>query len=234
MSLLLAIAHYCAPNDRAAAERLSLTVRGWGALCSAGTQVFHVPGRRHADDAYEVLIVTDYHHHSLGDLADWPNVRHVRYDGDPLDLPVRARGALFAAGGFDLYAYSEHDNWPVTPTYLRMATLHATQTGGVLLPHRYELAPPPVHKVYIDGPEHGGPDNPHSALWVITQAQRDHWRDQPWAMERGDWAPGPLESGCTWSLMRTFTLHKPSDPTACEALHLGDRYATQAHKRGWA
>lgn len=233
-SLLLTIAHYCTPGDPAAAFRLSQTIRGWGALCTSGTQVFHTPGRVHSRDAYEVVVLTDGTHHSLGEVAGWPSVRHVAYPGDPLDLPVRCREFAFNAGGFELYAYSEHDNWPVTPEYLEALQWHAEVTGGVYLPHRYELAPPPIHKVYIDGPEQGQGQNPHSAMWVVTAGQRDHWRAQPWALERGDWAPGPLESGCTWSLMRTFEITKPADPCVCEAIHLGDRYAVQAHRRGWA
>lgn len=233
MSLLLTIAHYCAPGDPDAAWRLDQTIRGWGALCTSGMQVFHTPGVVHSRATFEAIIVTDGVHHSLERVAAWPNVRHVAYPGDPLDLPVRCREFAFNAGGFELYAYSEHDNWPVTPGYLTMARAYAYASGGVLLPHRYELAPPPIHKVYIDGP--AGPDpNPHSAMWVVTTGQRDHWRAQPWALDRGDWAPGPLESGCTWSLMRTFPIYKPHDPATCEAIHLGDRYATQAHKRGWA
>ena len=155
----------------------------------------------------------------------------VSIAGDPLHLPLACRALLDDRhAAYDLLAYSEHDNWPVTGAFFPLVVAHAAaDPGRVLIPHRYERIDAPPYKVYIDGDNGWGA---YGALWCLTLTQWRIWRQQPHFLEYTDQFAGALESGCAWSLMQTFHCEKPADPRTLESEHLGDRYARRAISRG--
>lgn len=125
----------------------------------------------------------------------------------------------------------------------------------LLMPNRHEVSlSHPVHKLYHDGsladPRHSvryqditdrrrlhaellgqtfvfeRTPNPHAACFFLNAEQMAHFTRQPHFLDRdiGFW--GPLESGATLGIMRTFRLYKPDRPNAgfLEVRHLDNRY----------
>lgn len=229
MRCLLAIAHYAPAATPEALATLPRCVVGWRALASWGVQDFGGPCQ--ATQALDLdIVVVDDGRHSVAEYVGGMAER-VSVDGDPLRLPLACRALLDARrADYDLLAYSEHDNWPVTGTFFTQVAESAhAHPDQVLIPHRFERIDVPPYKVYIDGNNGWGA---YGAMWCVTAAQWGRWRQQPHFVEYTDVFAGPLESGCAWSLLRTFVCTKPADPRALESEHAGERYARRAIGRG--
>lgn len=229
MNVLLAIAHYAPASTPEAIDSLRRCVVGWRSLASWGVQDFGGPCRATQAAELDILVVDDGRHSAaefLGGLAE-----RISVDGDPLQLPLMCRRALDdRRDAYDLLAYSEHDNWPVTATFFAQVAAHAhAHPDRVLIPHRFERIAEPPYKVYIDGPNGWGA---YGAMWAVTLTQWRIWRQQAHFVEYTDRFAGALESGCAWSLMQTFRCEKPADPRTLESEHIGERYARRSIARG--
>lgn len=227
MNILLAIAHYASSRTPDAARPLIRCLIGWRGQAMWGTQDFGGPCQARAAHQLDILVVDDGVH-TAREYVPMDLAAFVSVEGDPLKMPLHCRALLDERrADYDLIGYSEHDNWPVTPNAFDQIARHAhAQPDSVLIPHRYERVSSPPYKVYIDG-ENGWGD--YGAMWLVTQAQWGLWRQQPHFLEYTDRLAGPLESGCAWSLMRTFRCMKRA---GLESEHIGDRYAQNSIRRG--
>lgn len=228
MNILLAIAHYTTdPTDAAALTRCLV---GWRGLAMWGEQDFGGPCKAVKAHDLDILVVDDGRHSAMeyvpAELAE-----RISVAGDPLRLPLACRALLNErCAGYDMLAYSEHDNWLVTPSGFDQICGRATvEPFTVLIPHRLERIAVPPYKVYIDGPNGHGD---YGAMWLLTAGQWRYWRDQPHFLEYSEAFAGPLESGCAWSLMQAFHCAKTPDRGALESEHAGERYARRSVDRG--
>lgn len=226
MNILLAIAHYT--HDTTDASALIRCIVGWRGLAAWGEQDFGGPCRAEQAHRLGVLVVDDGVHSAAEYLPASLHVERISMDVAPLYLPLACRQALDERRQYyDLLGYSEHDNWPVTPSYPDQVAAASFDT--VLIPHRFERISEPPYKVYIDGPNGWGA---YGAMWLVTAAQWAHWRVQPHFLTYSEALAGPLESGCAWSLMQTFHCTKTPDRGALESEHAGERYAQRSISRG--
>jgi hypothetical protein len=214
VKVLLAIAHYT--EEPANADALIRCLVGWRGLATHGEQDFGGPCKATQVHDLDIMVIDDGRHSAMEYVPAHLAERVILID-DPLRLPLACRVALDKRSqGYDLIGYSEHDNWPITP-------------DTVLIPHRFERIAEPPYKVYVDGP------NGHSAygaMWLVTAQQWAHWRKQPHFLAYTEEFAGPLESGCAWSLTKTFHCVKPATFGALESEHIGNRYARRSVNRG--
>lgn len=226
MRALLAIAHYTTERD---VTPLLRCVMGWRGAAMWGVQDFHGPCQAHVLVDLDVLVVDDGEH-SMAHALPSGIAERVSVSGDPLRLPIACRRIMDERrAGYDMLAYSEHDNWPVTADFFAKTARHArAHPGEALIPNRYERIAEPPYKVYIDGENGWGA---YGAMWVVTAAQWEHWRSQPHFLTFTAGPIGPLESGCAWSLLKTFACVKPP-LSVLESEHYGDRYAQRSVARG--
>jgi hypothetical protein len=228
VKILLAIAHYT--PDSTNVEPLIRCLVGWRGLATHGVQDFGGPCQATRAHDLDILVVDDGRHSAMeyvpAGLAERVSVESV-----PLRLPLACRAVLDEhRNGYNLIGYSEHDNWPTTASAFEQIYAHATiDPGSVLIPHRFERTTVPPYKVYIDGPNGHGE---YGAMWLVTAAQWDHWRQQPHFLEYSTVFAGPLESGCAWSLLKTFRCVKTSVRGSLESEHAGERYARRSIARG--
>jgi hypothetical protein len=226
--IFLAIAHYT--DDPANADTLMRCLIGWRGLATHGEQDFGGPCKAEQVHDLDILVVDDGTHSAMeyvpSELAE-----RVIVDSRPLRLPLVCRTELDKRSqGYDLIGYSEHDNWPITPDAFGIIAGHAwNMPSSVLIPHRFERIMQPPYKVYIDGPNGYGA---YGAMWLVTADQWAHWRGQPHFLTYTEAFAGPLESGCAWSLTKTFHCVKPATFGALESEHVGDRYARRSVARG--
>lgn len=228
MKILLAIAHYT--EEPANTDALIRCLVGWRGLATHGEQDFGGPCKAEQVHDLDILVIDDGRHSAMeyvpSELAE-----RVIVDSRPLRLPMACRAELDKRSqGYDLIGYSEHDNWPVTANCFEQVYSHAAiDPTSVLIPHRFERIVEPPYKVYIDGPNgHGA----YGAMWLVTADQWAHWRTQPHFLAYTEAFAGPLESGCAWSLIKTFRCVKPQRPGYLESEHIGDRYARRSVNRG--
>ena len=159
-------------------------------------------------------------------------------------------------GRYDYYCYMEDDLALHDPWFFEKLGWFRSQFGeeALLQPNRYELLyTAPVRKMYIDpvlamgstsayqdirvdplltAPYLGGTVaferciNPHSGCYFLSAAQMEQWTRQPYFGERERCFVGPLESGATLGIMRTFKVYKPAiaDASFLEIEHPGDVY----------
>lgn len=226
MKILLAIAHYATESTPEAAAPLIRCIVGWRGLATHGEQDFGGPCRAKKLHELHILVVDDGQHSAAEYLPDGLFVERISLDVAPLHLPLACRQVLSERQiGYDLIGYSEHDNWPITPSFFDQVAIHATEyPESVMIPHRFERITEPPYKVYIDGPNGHGE---YGAMWLVTAAQWNYWRTRPHFLTYSEAFAGPLESGCAWSLTQTFQCVK-----GMEAEHAGDRYARRSISRG--
>jgi hypothetical protein len=159
-------------------------------------------------------------------------------------------------GSYDWYGFLEddlrlHDPWFFTK--LAWFISHAGEDKA-LLPNRFEMsAAGPARKVYADGPinrqqsgrwmNDKGPElirgqalgrgvsfrrasNPHAGCWFLTRRQMERFAAEPHFRDREASFIGPLESGATLALMRSFAIYKPALDCAdfLEIEHQDDRF----------
>lgn len=177
-------------------------------------------------------------------------------DCEPLMLQFEAQRVLRERfGDYDVYGVMEDDIAIRDPLFLDKIRWFSETFGETTLlqPHRYEISKRGViRKVLLDPvmkPQalfakpgrprqlHGNwrgfdidfemPGNPHSGCCFLTERQLEFWMAQPWFYDRKvNWI-GPLESGATSSLARTFAVYRPIEARAdfLEVEHFGVRLA---------
>lgn len=231
MKILLAIAHYAHECTPEAAAPLIRCIVGWRGVATHGDQDFGGPCRAKKLHELHILVVDDGQHSAAEYLPNGLSVERISLDVAPLHLPLVCRQVLDdRRAGYDLIGYSEHDNWPVTPsTFDQIRGRALTHPYQVLIPHRFERISVPPYKVYIDGPNGHGE---YGAMWLVTAAQWNYWRQQSHFLTYSEVFAGPLESGCAWSLTQAFHCAKTPDRGALESEHAGDRYARRSISRG--
>lgn len=228
MNILLAIAHYAHESTPEAAAPLIRCIVGWRGLATWGEQDFGGPCRAEKAHTLRILVVDDGVNSAAEYLPASLHVERVSVGAAPLHLPLACRQALDERRqGYDLIGYSEHDNWPITPSYFDQVAMAPLDT--VLIPHRFERINQPPYKVYIDGENGWGA---YGAMWLVTAPQWAHWREQSHFLTYSEALAGPLESGCAWSLLQTFRCYKPLLYGALESEHAGERYAARSISRG--
>lgn len=232
MRILLAIAHYTTDVTPAGAGALTRCLLGWRGLATWGEQDFSGPCKAIKAHDLDILVVDDGTH-SAAEYLPAALAERISVDGDPLRLPLACRALLDERrADYNLIGYSEHDNWPITPSCFDQIRGRAiVEPFTVLIPHRFERIAQPPYKVYIDGENgHGA----YGAMWLVTAQQWRYWRAQPHFLEYSEAFAGPLESGCAWSLLQAFHCAKTLDRGALESEHAGERYARRSVDRGVA
>jgi hypothetical protein len=159
-------------------------------------------------------------------------------------------------GNYDFYCFLEDDILLHDPWFFHKLHWFATRFGdhALLQPNRFERSwQGPVRKLYIDetiaveetasfqdiarDAELTAPcldttvtfqrhPNPHSGCYFLSAAQMLHWSRQAYFGARDASFIGPLESGATLGLMKTFNIYKPAieDASFLEVEHFGDAY----------
>jgi hypothetical protein len=145
-----------------------------------------------------------------------------------------------ATGHYDYYCFIEDDLLLTDSLFFTKLVWFNAQTGPTTLlqPNRFEAdLVQGGRRAYIDGDLRPAvtapyqdvndrpvlelslldqryrfrrPLNPHSACYFLSRAQMEHWMSLPGFLDRDTSFVGPLESGATLGIMRTFSIYKPA------------------------
>jgi hypothetical protein len=200
----------------------------------------------------KVLICVYKDQHVLDDLTIPKNLYEslaVQQEINPIYLGLCAHHLIAQhSGSYDYYCHIEDDLIMSDPLFFTKLQWFNQNTGDdcLLLPNRFEIGG--GAKCFIDGysgircdepkritlPFLGGmttfikPDNVYAGSYFLNQRQLNKLlKNEHYLSFDSSWI-GPLESGMSLSLQKSFEIYKPTlESNFLEIQHFGDRYVSR-------